>query len=212
VPHHEGAPWPFSAHQFRKTFARFVAKRDRTQLLALADHFKHVSVAMTAKGYVGTDFDLFELVAHEAQVETADALDRLLSADRLAGRMGQRLTSLNAKFRGRAGAEVRRDYIKFILTETDLSVHACEYGWCVFQAETARCGGEVAPSAVGRAPSVCLSCVNFAIDARHRPFWVERRARNAALMDGASRLTRASLKEAIAQCDEALNRLEGEDV
>ncbi len=210
VPHHEGAPWPFSAHQFRKTFARFVAKRDRTQLLALSDHFKHVSVAMTAKGYVGTDFDLFELVAHEAQVETADALDRLLSADRLAGRMGARLTNLNAKFRGRAGAEVRRDYIKFILSETDLSVHACEYGWCVFQAETARCGGEVAPSAAGRAPSVCLSCVNFAVDASHRPFWEERRARNTALIEAASPLTRAALEEAIGQCDSVICALDGE--
>ncbi|MCC6789921.1 MAG: hypothetical protein IT547_19000 [Hyphomonadaceae bacterium] len=166
---------------------------------------------MTAKGYVGTDFDLFELVAHEAQVETADALDRLLSADRLAGRMGTRLTDLNAKFRGRAGAEVRRDYIKFILSETDLSVHACEYGWCVFQAETARCGGEVAPSPAGRAPSVCLSCVNFAVDARHRDFWVERRRRNADLMAGASALTQAALQEAIDQCDDVLARLLGGD-
>lgn len=209
VPAHEGEPWPFSAHQFRKTFARFVAKRDRTQLLALSDHFKHVSVAMTAKGYVGTDFDLFDLVAHEAQVETADALDRLLSADRLAGRMGERLTSLNAKFRGRAGAEVRRDYVKFILSETDLSIHACDYGWCVFQAETARCGGAVAPSPAGRSPSVCLSCVNFAVEARHRPFWTERRERNAALVCAASPLTRAALEEAIAQCDDVLNRLDG---
>jgi len=210
VPEHEGAPWAFSAHQFRKTFARFVAKRDRTQLLALADHFKHVSVAMTAKGYVGTDFDLFELVAHEAQVETADALDRLLSADRLAGRMGTRLTNLNAKFRGRAGAEVRRDYIEFILSETDLSIHACEYGWCVFQAETARCGGDVAPSAAGRAPSVCLSCVNFAVDARHRLFWEERRARNATLIDQASPLTRAALDKAIGECDFVIQALDGE--
>jgi integrase len=209
VPHHGGAPWQFSAHQFRKTFARFVAKRDRTQLLALADHFKHVSVAMTAKGYVGTDFDLFELVAHEAQVETADALDRLLSTDRLAGRMGARLANLNAKFRGRAGTEVRRDYIKFILAETDLSVHACEYGWCVFQAETARCGGDVAPSGAERAPSVCLSCANFAVDERHRLFWSERRARNAALIERASPLARAALDDAVAQCDEVLRCLDG---
>lgn len=209
VPHHEGTPWQFSAHQFRKTFARFVARRDRTQLLALADHFKHVSVAMTAKGYVGTDFDLFELVAHEAQVETADALDRLLSTDRLAGRMGARLANLNAKFRGRAGTEVRRDYIKFILAETDLSVHACEYGWCVFQAETARCGGDVAPSGAGRAPSVCLSCANFVVDERHRGFWLERRARNATLIERASPLARAALNEAVAQCDEVLRCLGG---
>jgi integrase len=76
VPHHEGKPWPFRPHQFRKTFARFVARRDRSQLMALSDHFKHASVAMTFKGYVGNDFDLKELIDHEGQVETARTLER----------------------------------------------------------------------------------------------------------------------------------------
>jgi hypothetical protein len=43
VPHHEGKPWPFSPHQFRKTFARFIARRDRSQLFALADHGRSIS-------------------------------------------------------------------------------------------------------------------------------------------------------------------------
>jgi len=111
VRRHGGQPWRFSTHQFRKTFARFIARRDRSQLLALADHLKHVSVAMTAKGYVGTDFDLQQLVDHEGQIETATALDRFLSSDRLAGKMGERIAAGNASFRGRAGEQVRRDYI-----------------------------------------------------------------------------------------------------
>jgi integrase len=49
VRHHEGKPWRFTPHQFRKTFARFVARRDRSQLMALSDHFKHASIAMTAR-------------------------------------------------------------------------------------------------------------------------------------------------------------------
>ena len=133
VRHHEGRAWPFSTHQFAD-LARFIARRDRSQLLGLADHLKHVSVAMTAKGYVGTDFDMQQLVDHEGQIETATALDRFLSSDRLAGKMGERIAAGNASFRGRAGEQVRRDYIKFVLKETDLSIHACEYGWCVFQA------------------------------------------------------------------------------
>jgi hypothetical protein len=40
VRHYEGRAWPFSSHQFLKTFARFIARRDRSQLLALADHLK----------------------------------------------------------------------------------------------------------------------------------------------------------------------------
>jgi integrase len=208
VRHHEGQAWPFSTHQFRKTFARFIARRDRSQLLALADHLKHVSVAMTAKGYVGTDFDLHQLVDHEGQIETATALDRFLSADRLAGKMGERIAAGNASFRGRAGEQVRRDYITFVLKETDLSIHACEYGWCVFQAETARCSGRLAPDPAGRSPAVCLDCANFVVEPKHAPYWRERRERNCAVMPHASRLTRAALDETIAQCDRVLSRLE----
>jgi integrase len=212
VRQHAGRPWRFSTHQFRKTFARFVARRDRSQLLALADHLKHVSVAMTAKGYVGTDFDLRQLVDHEGQIETATALDRFLSADRLAGRMGERIAAGNASFRGRAGEQLRRDYIAFVLKETDLAIHACEYGWCVFQAETSRCGGKLAPDPVGRSPAVCLDCANFVVEPKHAPYWRERRKRNAAIMPHASRLTRAALDEAIAQCDRILSRLEDDHV
>ena len=207
VPFHDGRRWQLSTHQFRKTFARFIARRDRSQLLGLAEHFKHASVAMTAKGYVGSDFDLHQLVDHESRAETAAALDRLLTSDRLAGRMGEKIAAGNARFRGRAGEQVRRDYIEFVLKETDLRIHACEYGWCVFQPETARCGGEVAPDEAGRSPAVCLTCANMVVEERHAPYWRDRRSRNLALMPDAAPLTRAVLAEAIEQCDEVLKRL-----
>ena len=209
VPMHEGEPWSFSTHQFRKTFARFVARRDRSMLLGLAEHYKHASVGMTARGYVGNDFDLGQLIDHESRAETATALDRLLLSDRLAGRMGERIAAGNARFRGRAGEQVRRDYIDFVLRETDLRIHACDYGWCVFQPETARCGGEAAPSEAGRSPAVCLSCANMVIEARHAPYWRDRRERNAALMPGAMPMTAAVLAEAIEQCDRVLVKIKG---
>ncbi len=205
VPHHEGKPWPFSPHQFRKTFARFIARKDRSQLLALADHFKHASVAMTSKGYVGTDFDLKQLISHEGQAETAIALDRFLASDRLAGRMGERITGMNVAFRGRAGEQLRKDYIAFILAETDLGIHACDYGYCVFQTETSLCGGKMAPNEAGRSPAVCLSCSNFVVDGRHRGYWQERRKRNEELIAAAGPLTRAVCEEAIGQSNRVLD-------
>jgi len=207
VPHHAGKPWSFSTHQFRKTFARFIARRDRTQLLGLAEHFKHASVAMTARGYVGSDFDLHELVNHEARAETAAALDQLLAAKRLGGRMGERIVAGNARFRGRAGEQLRRDYIAFVLEETDLRIHACDYGWCVFQQETSRCGGELQPDEAGRAPAVCLTCSNMVIEAKHRPYWLDRKARNAVLLPNANAMTAAVLNEAIGQCEQVLAQL-----
>ncbi|WP_204327512.1 hypothetical protein, partial [Stenotrophomonas maltophilia] len=58
----DGTPWRLTTHQGRKTFARFVGKRDRTGLHALQHHFGHVTRIMTDSAYVGTDFDLGELV------------------------------------------------------------------------------------------------------------------------------------------------------
>jgi hypothetical protein len=211
VPHHRGQPWCFSPHQFRKTFARFVAKRDRTQLMGLADHFKHASTFITSRSYVGKNFELSELVTQDAQADTAAALERMLSGAPVAGRIGERLALAGATFRGRAGEQVRRDYIRFILEETDLQVHACEYGWCVFQAETARCGGIAGPAPAGRSPSTCLSCSNFAVDVQHRPWWEERRGRNLALLAASDRLTGAVLGEVVAQCDHVLERLKEQE-
>jgi hypothetical protein len=110
----------------------------------------------------------------------------------------------NTAFRGRAGEQVRRDFIAFVMEETDLRVHACDYGWCVFQPETARCGGIAAPSEAARSPSTCLGCANFVVDARHRDYWQERRERNQALLDQASAPTRAVLDKAIGECDRVL--------
>ena len=208
VPRHEGRLWRFSPHQFRKTFARFVARGDRSHLLALAAHFKHVSVAMTSRGYVGNDFALHELVDHEGRIETAIALDRFLSSDRLGGRMGERIVARNHAFRGRAGEQVRGDYIDFVLAETDLRIRGCDYGWCVFQPEVALCGGQVAPNEAGRSPSVCVKCANLAVDDRHIPYWQDRRRRNLALWDRASPLARAVLAEAVEECDRMLKHIE----
>lgn len=212
VPLHKNRQWRFSPHQFRKTFARFVARGDRSHLLALAAHFKHVSVAMTSRGYVGSDFALHELVDHEGRIETALALDHLLASDRLGGRMGERIIARNHAFRGRAGEQVRRDYIDFVLAETDLRIRGCDYGWCVFQPETALCDGQVAPNEARRGPSVCVKCSNFAVDDRHVPYWEDRRLRNQALSDQAeSPLVRATLAEALEECDRVLTRIRGKN-
>jgi len=208
VPRHQGRPWKFTPHQFRKTFARFVAKRDRTQLMGLADHFKHASTFITSRSYVGTNFELSELVGQESRTDTAAALERMLSGAPTAGRIGERLAATGVTFRGRAGKQIRCDYIRFILEETDLQVHACEYGWCVFQPEMARCGGIAGPAPAGRSPSTCLSCSNFAVDAQHRSWWEDRRNRNLTLAAASDRLTGAVMKEVIAQCDQVLKKLQ----
>jgi hypothetical protein len=69
-----------------------------------------------------------------------------------------------------AAGAARRDYIDFVMKGTEHGIHACDYGWCVFQAETARCSGEMAPNEAQRSPAECLSCANTVVEERHVPY------------------------------------------
>jgi hypothetical protein len=98
-------------------------------------------------------------------------------ADCLAGKLGEQIVTRNQRFRGRAGEQVRREYVKMVLEETDLVILPHEYGYCVYRAEVARCGG--AWARVGL--STCIGCSNFTIGPAHQPFWERRRADAARL-------------------------------
>jgi hypothetical protein len=200
-------PWRFSCHQFRKTFARFVALGDKTGLLALKQHFKHVSIAMTDR-YVGRDLELLDLVDVERQHGMTQALDELLGADCLAGKLGEQIVARNHRFRGRVGEEVRRDYVKMVMEETDLVILPHEYGYCVYRAELARCGGMWARVGL----STCVACTNFAVAPPHAPFWERRRNDGRSLLDElevlpSHEIAAGAIREMVAQADAVLMRI-----
>jgi integrase len=201
-------PWKFSCHQFRKTFARFVALGDKTGLLALKQHFKHVSIAMTDR-YIGRDLELLDLVDTERQQGIQQALDELLGADCLAGTLGEQIVARNHRFRGRAGQQVRGDYIRMVLEETDLVILPHEYGYCVYRAEIARCGGVWARVGL----STCINCANFAVAPAHVAFWERRRNDGGRLLAELQTLPGrgtavAALRDMIVEADAVLTRIQ----
>lgn len=210
LPNFQGNRWHLSTTQGRKTFARMVAKRDRTGLDALRAHLGHIARAMTDRHYVGTDFDLKELVDHHALDETRTALEALLTAPRLGGRAGRAIAA-RSQFRGRViDAEVRT-WVGNVLRETDMRLGTCDWGWCLYRRESASClGDEHGPNPVLRTESICAGCANFAVAQRHRPVWERRRQRNNDLLafpdlDSDSR-TLAQAR--IAECDRILLELD----
>ena len=210
LPHHDGEPWHLNTHQGRKTFARFVGKRDRTGLHALQAHFGHVTRAMTDRGYVGTDFALDDLIDRHAQEETRAALEEVLTATALGGK-GGRMIAARSQFRGRTRDGDAQAYVSFLMKETDLRLGVCDWGYCVYRVETAACfGDEKGPNPVLRTESTCLSCANFAVTARHRPVWQARRDRNAGLLDhpGLDPISRKVAETRIAECDRILGDLD----
>lgn len=182
LPDHQGGVWRLTTYQGRKTFSRFIGRRDRTGLTALQRHLGHVHRAMTDRAYVGTDFELAELIDDQAAEETRKALEDLLLAPQVAGKAGVMLSE-RSPFRGRTRPGDVDAYIAGILAETDMRLGVCDWGYCLYRRETSAChGGEREPNPVLRTQSTCSTCANFAVTDRHRPVWEARLERNTALI------------------------------
>jgi len=211
LPPYNGQPWHLTTHQGRKTFARFVGRRDRTGLHALAAHFGHVTRVMTDVGYVGSDFELKELIDAEVFEETRDALEELLTATKLSGKAG-RMIAAGSRFRGRTRDGDVREYVEFILRETDMRLGVCDWGYCAYRRENAAClGDERGPNPVLRTQSICAGCANFSVTEKHRPVWAERRRRNAELLlhPALDPESRTLAMTRIEECDRILTDLDG---
>jgi integrase len=182
-PEHEGKPWHFTTHQGRRTFARFVGRRDRTGLAALSKHLGHVTRAMTDTGYVGTDFELSELIDDQAVGDTRLALEDLLMAQQLGGKAGKMLSE-RSPFRGRTKRGDISSYINEILAETDMRLGVCDWGYCLYRQESSAClGSGREPNPVLRTQSTCINCANFVVTEKHRPIWSGRLSRNLGLLE-----------------------------
>ena len=112
-----------TTHQGRKTFARFVGRRDRTGLHALQANYGHVSRIMTDRAYVGTDFDLAELIDAQTTEETRAALEELLTATRLAGKGGHQIAA-RSPFRGRTRDGDVQQYVALLKRALDAEAKA----------------------------------------------------------------------------------------
>jgi hypothetical protein len=177
----------------------------------LQHHFGHVTRIMTDQAYVGTDFELGELIDAQDLDETRAALEELLTASQLAGRAG-RMIAARSNFRGRTRDGDLSTYIDFLIDESGMRLGVCDWGYCVYRVESAAChGDEHGPNPTWRTESTCVSCANFAVTQRHRPVWEVRRSRNLGLIasDRIDPVSLALARTRIAECDCILAELAG---
>lgn len=159
--------WNITTHQLRRTFARLIGITDKTCLVALKEHFKHASLAMTDY-YVGTNLELIGMIDEERQQELTEGLESILTSNNLAGKLGEKISKINLKFRG--NVEKRKEYINEILNNSDLIVVPHEYGFCIYQPEQAKCKGK--NKNIGL--NTCTKCNNFTVSAKQKVFWINR--------------------------------------
>jgi len=182
LPDYDGQPWHLTTHQGRRTFAHFAALRDRSAVFALAQHFGHRDCATTDRGYVGTDYALDREIHAEILEQSVCAWEHMLSAPTLGGRAGSEILAKRPQFRGIRMKADLKTYAR-MLVEAGLVLGVCDYGYCVYRQEYSACRGNAAgPNPVLREPSTCARCLNFAVTAKHRPYWLEQMSRCQQLL------------------------------
>jgi hypothetical protein len=126
--------------------------------------------------------------------------------------MGPYLDRVRVRFSGLSVEEQAED-LRWIVEDSDLTVHTADWGFCIYRQETAWCNGDAkGPNLATRTPSGCASCANLAIHQQHRPYWADRRDRNEALLEalsGAPALRSEPVRERLAETERILRDLDG---
>lgn len=210
LPLHDGKPWRLATHQGRKTFARFVALRDRSSLFALAQHLGHRDRAISDMHYAGNDYALEQEIGSEVLEHSVCAWEQMLSAESLGGRAGAQIVAKRPRFRGERAKQDLTAYAR-MLADAGLRLGVCDWGYCVYREEYSACLGDASgPNPVRREPSTCARCRNFAVSVTHRVYWDEQVRRHEALLNNPE-LPLQSLKIARERLGEALTMIRAID-
>ncbi len=162
---------------FRSTFAFLVARHDTTNLLALKEHMKHISLR-TTEYYAGTDVELWMEIAEEEENLSFETFDKVLRSEHLAGPGGVRLKKnidqaiadgrLPKEFRGQAGGHLRKKMIIELINAGERVYPCAASNYCWFDKDSAMCTQGDEPILKHCNPGACR---NSSILPEHIPHW-----------------------------------------
>lgn len=161
-----GWNYKLHTHMGRKHFARFVVKRDRSGLGALALQYSHVTPTSVDISYAMPDLEFRRLI----QDELAEVMN-----DVVADLSRQNPVNLfNSKGRSKRffGSAVRGVDVKRLISQ-GLILIPCQWGYCDYERTLSACAGGELPNPVRRTPEICSSCPNFIAGSVHAQWWEE---------------------------------------
>jgi hypothetical protein len=179
--------WQLRTHQWRKSFAMNMVRSDARLLPAVRDHFKHMSIAMTERGYLGRDIEMLGLLDDEASYAAAQSMFEAVNGRPASGKAMESIERNAASIleligdEGTDGEKIYRLAVR--LKEDDVRVWSSDWGKCLFRAEVARCHYQALgsfnlnarqPHYGQRRPGVCCDCANLLIFSDDVEFWQAR--------------------------------------
>ncbi len=205
----DGAPYSLYSHQFRRTYARFMARSELGDLLTMRDHFGHWTIEMSifyADGGADeyeADTELLEMVANEKTARQTEIVGDYLDSSTPLANGGHWLNDWRSTVRTAPNKEA-------LIAEYagSITLNGTGHSWCVGNAKGISCGGLCVFEA-----QMCVDCNYGIIGQEHRPIWEgirDQQSEALALNDmGIAGRERAQKIFGIAQ--KVLTRLDGQE-
>ena len=203
-------PYPLHTHQFRRTYAYFVARSELGDLLTLRDHFGHWSLDMTTYYADGgadeyeADTELLEMVAAEKMGRQTEIMTDYLDSDAPLANGSHWLRDWRSTVRTAANKEeLIREYAGTI------TLNGTGHSWCVGNAKGTGCGGLCVFEA-----QMCVDCNYGIIGQEHRPVWegIREQQQEAIALDDMGPGGRARAQQILDYAEKVLRSLDGQEV
>lgn len=156
--------WPLATHQFRRTFAVFVARNVLGDVRYLRHHFKHWSMDMTlhyAKDPLFDDTLLESVLSKRDELQVSIVSGWLAPSQKLSGGRADHIV----RFRGRPEVKTAKDPKALVRAVGEgVFIRGTGHSWCL--ATTKGCGGEGLYDAIR-----CVGCGEGVIDQGHLLIW-----------------------------------------
>jgi hypothetical protein len=160
----------------RRFMAKFIARRDRSSLGALAYQYGHLETRVTEASYVGKDRELSRLISSAQAEEVAGAMDDLVNAESIYSNLPADVLSQSVE--RMSGVLQRASTVTEVMKmlASGVVLGPCDWGYCFYRESRSRCEGDSAgPNPAKRTPSTCVGCLNFTATAKHFTWWGQRR-------------------------------------
>ncbi len=165
----DGLPWSLCPHQFRRTYAYFVASAELGDLHYLREHFGHWSIDMTllyadgATDEFDTDSDLLQEILRSKTEKQEGVFRNYLLTDTPLANGDILLADLRRTVKT---AKNKEEIIKHVAD--GVTLNGTGHSWCIGSAKGSGCGGLCIFEA-----DMCVDCSYGMIGPEHLPVWQE---------------------------------------
>lgn len=204
----DSKPYRLYPHQFRRTYARLIARSELGDLLYLRDHFGHWSIDMTlyyadgAADEYEANVELFEMVAKEKLARQNEVVREYLTTTEPIANGNHWLKEWRRSVHTAKNKEA-------LITEYAgmITLNGTGHSWCLGNARGTGCGGLCVLQA-----KMCVDCNYGVIGQEHRAVWegIRDQQLEAIALDDMGPGGRARAEEILDKAHTVLRRLDGQ--